>query len=98
MYMGYSMRTTEWRYTEWALWNGTALRPVWAADVTAAGALVELYDHRGDVPGIGQRVWDDFETKNLAESEPEVVRELSARVRAFYARVERRRGLPYGAE
>jgi len=97
VYMGYSMRTQEWRYTEWALWNGTTLQPKWFDDVTAKNALVELYDHKGDVPEIGQRVWDDFENENVASANPDVVKELSARVRAFYDRVKERRGMPYGA-
>eukprot|EP00756_Hemistasia_phaeocysticola_P044740 Hpha_TRINITY_DN18529_c0_g1::TRINITY_DN18529_c0_g1_i1::g.195211::m.195211/K01136/IDS; iduronate 2-sulfatase len=96
VYMGYSIRTQEWRYTEWALWNGTTLRPKWFDDVTAENAIVELYDHRGDVPGIGQRVWDEFENENVASANLEVVRELSTRVRAFYDRVEELRGMPYG--
>jgi hypothetical protein len=44
----YSMRTTRWRYTEWALWNGTTLKPEWQLRVTGPDALVELYDHDGD--------------------------------------------------
>jgi hypothetical protein len=43
-FMGYSMRTVDWRYTEWVKWNGTALRPEWNHNVG-----VELYDHRPNV-------------------------------------------------
>ena len=39
-----SVRTASWRYTEWVTWDGSALRPVWDAQVAA----VELYDHRGE--------------------------------------------------
>ena len=28
-FMGYSLRVDNWRYTEWATWNGTTLRPEW---------------------------------------------------------------------
>lgn len=42
-HMGYSARTTGWRYTEWVAWDGAALAPVW--DAVAAR---ELYDHRGE--------------------------------------------------
>eukprot|EP00656_Telonema_subtile_P001035 TRINITY_DN10496_c0_g1_i1.p1 TRINITY_DN10496_c0_g1~~TRINITY_DN10496_c0_g1_i1.p1 ORF type:complete len:530 (+),score=91.34 TRINITY_DN10496_c0_g1_i1:188-1777(+) len=40
-HMGYSIRTSDWRYTEWVVWNQTSLTPVWGAV-----AARELYDHR----------------------------------------------------
>jgi iduronate 2-sulfatase len=98
-YMGYSMRTTRWRYTEWAEWDGGTLQPEWAADVTAKGALVELYDHQGDslaAGAVGQKTWDDFENENVASENPSVVRQLSAQLRGFYSRVRRARGTAYG--
>jgi arylsulfatase A-like enzyme len=94
-YMGYSMRTTEWRYTEWAVWDGTTLKPIWTADPTATGALVELYDHKEDI-GAGPDMWNQFENANLAAAYPGVVKDLSARLRAFYADMAQapaRRGL-----
>lgn len=30
-FVGLSMRTTQWRYTEWRVWNATTQSPVWAA-------------------------------------------------------------------
>jgi len=42
--MGYSIRTNEWRYTEWRLWNKHALAGQW--DVAPIG--IELYDHRNE--------------------------------------------------
>jgi len=56
-WMGYSLRTAEYRYTEWAAWNGTALAPMWSS---LAG--VELYDHRNDTG----RCFDCTENSNLA--------------------------------
>lgn len=55
--MGYSIRTREWRFTEWRLWDGVALRARWDLPANAT----ELYDHR--TPGA-----DIFstETVNLA--------------------------------
>ena len=44
-YMGYSIRTSSWRYTEWAAWDGALLKPRW--NVSAG---VELYDHAADPP------------------------------------------------
>ena len=43
--MGYSVRTADWRYTEWRLWNNKTLSGKW--DVTPIG--IELYDHRNEV-------------------------------------------------
>lgn len=59
--MGYTMRTKEWRYTEWRLWHGKTL----AADWAATGLLaVELYDHSSN-PGVGAIAFDAFEFENL---------------------------------
>ena len=42
-YMGYSVRTEDWRYVEWRRWIRTALQ----ADWDAAPVAVELYNHTG---------------------------------------------------
>ena len=58
LFMGYSVRTAEWRYTEWTVWNGTSLRPEWGA----AGLIGrELYSHVGD-DGTD---FDAFENRNI---------------------------------
>lgn len=57
-WMGYSMRTDRWRYTEWAAWDGAHLRPDWSH---LAGR--ELYDHFGD-DGTD---YDKWENVNLAD-------------------------------
>ena len=43
--MGYSVRSSNFRYTEWRVWNQSALEGVWSE-----GGLVgsELYDHRNE--------------------------------------------------
>ncbi|XP_065191297.1 iduronate 2-sulfatase-like [Sycon ciliatum] len=67
--MGYSVRTTQYRYTEWLKWNGTRLHGEWS-DVVG----VELYDHAGDT-GTD---FNAFENENLA-AEPSmqaVVKEM----------------------
>ena len=86
VFMGYSMRTTRWRYTEWAKWNGTALAPIWMSDEELASpdALVELYDHEGDHGPQGAAMWDDYENENVASANKDVVTSLSARLREFY--------------
>ena len=43
-YMGYSIRTDRYRYTEWLAWNGSALAPARPLRLRAS----ELYDHDGD--------------------------------------------------
>ena len=58
-FMGYSLRTREWRYTYWATWE-PSLRP----DLSAGPAGEELYDHRKDTALYDV---EDFEFVNLAE-------------------------------
>merc|ERR1712086_374551 len=49
--MGYSMRTTKWRFTEWRVWDGGTLRARWDIPPTAS----ELYAHAVDeVPFAGE--------------------------------------------
>lgn len=43
-FMGVSLRTDRYRYTEWLQWNGTSLSPLWDAPLVG----MELYDHEGD--------------------------------------------------
>ena len=70
-YMGYSMRTDRYRYTEWVRWNGSALAPIWSARVAT-----ELYDHAGD-----DGPWTDpdaYENVNLAPTaEPALLASLA---------------------
>merc|ERR1719253_2477941 len=43
-YMGFSVRTANWRYTEWRHWDGAQLRGIWEP----AGLIAtELYNHTG---------------------------------------------------
>jgi hypothetical protein len=76
-YMGYSVRTEEWRYSEWVKWNGTDMRPEWDAGVGA-----ELYDHRA-----GTDIWNS-ENENMAAQpqHAQVVAELSALLRAHFGK------------
>jgi iduronate 2-sulfatase len=77
-HMGYSVRTTEWRYTEWAPWNGSSLTPVWAAD--ASGVVAELYDHRNET--VFPTNFDgNEEGVNVVTAFPDVAKRLSAVVR-----------------
>ena len=77
-YMGYSLRTPRWRYTEWRVWNGLV------ADWSASGLnATELYDHAGDdtaAPNQGTG-FDLFENRNVAADFPDVVQVLSRALR-----------------
>ena len=75
-YMGYSLRTDDYRYTEWASWDGARLRPMWDRLVGT-----ELYEHDPVASEMCNRVenscFDDFENVNLATSRPAIVSRLS---------------------
>jgi len=77
-WMGYTMRTDRYRYTEFVRWNGTTLSPEWS-QLRAH----ELYDHARD---LGR--WtdpDDFENVNLAPSaDPELLAQLSKQLHAAF--------------
>jgi arylsulfatase A-like enzyme len=71
-YMGYSIRTNEWRYTEWPKWNGATLKPEWS---TVANRT-ELYDHRTDTETSLA-----FEHVNVAAQNPTITAQLSQLLR-----------------
>lgn len=62
-FMGYTVRTLEWRYTEWRYWNAATLSGVWTPE-GLVGA--ELYDHRNDQLH-GSSFFDDNEDENLVD-------------------------------
>jgi iduronate 2-sulfatase len=76
--MGVSIRTPEWRYTEWARWNVTA--PDWAVPLIGA----ELYSHSGD---DGTTFDGAFEVVNLAGDPTHAAlrQQLSQLLRAAYS-------------
>jgi iduronate 2-sulfatase len=67
-YMGYSIRTDQWRYTEWPEWNGKTLRPIWSQ----VGNRTELYDHRND-----NNKMPSVEQFNIASKYPTIAKQLS---------------------
>eukprot|EP00041_Stephanoeca_diplocostata_P030796 m.940886 g.940886 ORF g.940886 m.940886 type:complete len:465 (-) comp23830_c1_seq4:363-1757(-) len=79
-HMGYSIRTLQWRYTEWVVWNQTALVPEWGAPVHAR----ELYDHRNDSAYAVD--FDAYDTDNVAADPAyaSVVMELSKTLRGHF--------------
>jgi iduronate 2-sulfatase len=77
--MGVTLRTQEYRYTEWRRWNGSALQPQWGAPPVG----VELYNHTGD---SGEDFDAPYEVRNLAgeAAYADVCRALAAQLRAAY--------------
>jgi arylsulfatase A-like enzyme len=72
-FMGYSIRTAEWRLTAFFPWNGSALAPA----VPLVPKSLELYDHRADVPGAGAFEPADFyEDRNVAVAFPNITQAL----------------------
>ena len=59
-YMGYSIRTLDWRYTEWVAWSGSELRPMWEK-LNAT----ELYRHTPTAEH-GVNDFDFWENENLS--------------------------------
>lgn len=82
-HMGYSVRTVDWRYTEWLEWNQTTLQPIWER---VAGR--ELYDHRNEITFPTD--FNSHENENLADDEAfaDVVATLSQNVRDQFGSVE----------
>ena len=72
-YMGYTVRTAAFRYTEWLEWDGARCVGVWAA--APAPGLVELYDHRGQAPFPLDL--DRYENENVA-ADPALAAERAA--------------------
>ncbi|EWM28099.1 iduronate-2-sulfatase [Nannochloropsis gaditana] len=80
VYMGYSMRTDEWRYTAWVPFNASTHTPEW----TQAWGGEELYDHRD--PRCNEKGnFDSCETRNMAKdvSLQLVKKELYAKMRSI---------------
>jgi hypothetical protein len=78
-WMGYSIRTADWRYTEWAAWDGQLLKP----DFSQSLAGRELYPHKGD-DGTD---YDAYENVNFVEESKysAVVDKLSKQLREMIA-------------
>ena len=76
-WMGYTMRTFRYRYTEWVRWNGTSLAPIWNQL-----KATELYDHQDDTAA-----WqaDKYENINLAATaDKSLVESLSKQLHASF--------------
>ena len=74
-FMGYSVRTAQWRYTAWYHWNKKALVPHWDGSFAE-----ELYNHTGD-HSTGFDRWDNV---NLAPRLPHIAQKLRQQLKAFF--------------
>jgi iduronate 2-sulfatase len=84
IYMGYSVRSDDWRYTEWRVWDGTALKVANWDDVAYA---TELYDWRQcDAQCNADMDYDSWELINVvnATENEDVVAQLSSVLRAQF--------------
>ena len=79
-FMGFSVRSAAFRWTEWFRYDKDAGLPLW----NESSAAQELYDHRAD-KGDG-RAFDDFENENLCNSAElaGTIVELKAALRAQF--------------
>ena len=77
-YMGYSMRTPEWRYTSWMPWDAKAMKAKWDEKPYA----VELYDHSGDPDK--ENDFNQSDVENVASQNEEIVNKLQEQMKAFF--------------
>jgi arylsulfatase A-like enzyme len=67
-FVGYTIRTHDWRYTEWVHWDAAKLEPDWSKYIAS-----ELYSHDGD-DGFD---FNAFENYCENDQHPQVVADLS---------------------
>ena len=79
--MGYTVRTAEWRYTEWVYFHNATYKMDWSRNYG-----VELYDHRNDT-GTSMTDWENTNLANKTEY-ASVVRELSEMLHAGPSKVK----------
>merc|ERR1712232_252320 len=69
---GYSVRSDNWRYTEWVQWNKTSLRPEWDNVIGR-----ELYNHTGDDGSDFDKATPDANLWNMSHTNLELAQNLS---------------------
>lgn len=80
-FMGLSVRTERYRYTEWHAWLGDELRPDWDDGST----MIELYNHTGDPPESTKISFERFENVNIYGPENlALARQLGKQLRGFF--------------
>lgn len=78
IYMGYSVRTPDWRYTSWMPWDRKSMEADWSKDPYA----VELYDHSKNPAVENDHNQSDLE--NVAEKNKDVVEKLQMQLKVFF--------------
>jgi hypothetical protein len=77
VYMGYTLRSAEWRYSEWRVWNGTSLK---VDDWSKPPYASELYDWRlcdsNCTMDMNYDQWEIINVVNASENQ-HVVSQLS---------------------
>jgi len=74
-FMGYSIRTKDWRYTIWLPWDGEMLEAKWDGDYAD-----ELYDHTGD----DSREFGKYEQVNMAVERQDVALTLRMKLKRHF--------------
>ena len=75
-FMGYSIRTKDWRYTIWLPWDGKILEATWDGDYAD-----ELYDHAGD----DSSAFGKYEQVNMAAERQDVAKMLRRKLKAYFS-------------
>ena len=81
-FMGYTVRTVDWRYTLWLPWDQQKLVAEWDAREDPDKSRQELYEHHGD----DSSSMDRWENVNVAASQPDVAARLRSVVHDFFTR------------
>eukprot|EP01044_Picomonas_judraskeda_P026232 COSAG03_NODE_7886_length_860_cov_1.473062_1_plen_134_part_00 len=81
-YMGFTVRTAAWRFTQWVVWDGARLQPDWAK-VNAS----ELYSYDECSTSLCDNDFDAHDNVNVVDdpSHASTVASLQARLRRHYA-------------
>lgn len=74
-FMGYTVRTPQWRYTLWLVWDNATLSPQWDGP-----SAEELYNHTSD----DSASFDLWENVNLATENPAIVQTLKTQLLTFF--------------
>lgn len=80
IYMGYSIRTPEWRYTSWMPFDFKSLKADWSKKPHA----VELYDHRGDPDAENDHNQSELENVAQLAQNSDVVKKLHGQLKNFF--------------
>ena len=95
-YMGYTVRSPDYRFTMWFHWDGAECEAKWDSPLESSNGGHELYSHVGQTdPGN----FDDYENENLANDaqHADVVKELQAVLLANFRGADKRlAGCPKG--